>query len=146
MPYEAIPAELRQFPQWVLASAEKLPLQADGKTLASTTARNTWATFSTIIAAHEQKLAPHIGFVFSADDPFCGIDLDKSTDPEVIAFQRQVILAFADTYMEWSISGKGLHIICRAKIPHGRRRNGVEIYSSGRYFIMTGKVYHYDYH
>lgn len=142
MSYEAIPAELRQWPQWVLADADKLPLQADGKLNASTTARNTWSTYSTIIAAHEQGLAPHIGFVFTADDPFCGIDLDRSDDPNIIEFQRQVIFNFAGAYMEWSISGRGLHIICRANVPHGRRRNGVEIYSSGRYFIMTGKRYY----
>lgn len=142
MSYEAIPADLKQFPQWILASAEKLPLQANGKSLASVTARNTWATFPTILEAHEQKLAPHIGFVFDANDPFAGIDIDQTDDPEKLAFQREVIFNFAGDYMEWSVSGRGLHIICRGKVPHGRRRNGIEIYSSGRYFIMTGKRYY----
>src|SRR5690606_13525509 len=34
-----------------------------------------------------------------------------------------------------------LHIIIKAAIPAGRRRNCVELYSSERYMTMTGDVY-----
>src|SRR5690606_7285455 len=82
-----------------------------------------------------------IGFVFTKNDPYCGIDLD---DPQgdIETYERQLkIFNFINSYAELSPSGKGLHIICKASVPHGRKRSFVEIYSEGRYFTMTGNVF-----
>ena len=54
-----------------------------------------------------------------------------------------------DSYTEYSISGKGLHIFIYGDIPaDGRKKKlsdsgeAVELYKNKRYFAMTGKVYH----
>src|SRR5207247_4612811 len=51
----------------------------------------------------------------------------------------QDIVTRLDSYTEWSVSGTGIHIICRGALPAGRRREGrTEMYESARYFVMTG--------
>lgn len=43
------------------------------------------------------------------------------------------------SYAEYSVSGKGIHIICKGTLPAtGRRRKNVEMYEHGRFFVMTG--------
>src|SRR5262249_32924085 len=42
-------------------------------------------------------------------------------------------------YTETSVSGTGVHIICRGALPPGRRRKGrIEMYECARYFVVTG--------
>ena len=44
------------------------------------------------------------------------------------------------SYAEVSQSGTGIHIICKGSLPEGGRRRGkVEMYDSGRFFVMTGQ-------
>jgi hypothetical protein len=82
-----------------------------------------------------------VGFVFTSVDPFTGIDLDKCRDPETASVEpwAQSIVDFLDSYTEISPSGRGLHIIVMGTLPEtGRRKDRVEMYSSARYFTMTG--------
>src|SRR5699024_10053270 len=55
---------------------------------------------------------------------------------------ENIVSEFIDimcSYSETSISGNGIHIISKGEIPSGGRRKGnVEIYDSGRFFVMTG--------
>lgn len=99
---------------------------------------DTWLPF------HEVKLSTivydGIGFFLSPDDPYCFIDLDATDSAEDIDFQQRIVGAF-DSYTEHSPSGKGLHIICKGKVPCGHRSRSCEIYSSQRYMTMTGDVY-----
>jgi putative DNA primase/helicase len=45
------------------------------------------------------------------------------------------------SYAEYSVSGTGIHIIAKGKLPVGGRRKGnVEMYDSGRFFAMTGDI------
>ena len=46
-----------------------------------------------------------------------------------------------NSYSEISPSGRGLHIIIKAEVLSGRRRDKVELYSSERFFCMTGNVH-----
>jgi hypothetical protein len=82
-----------------------------------------------------------IGFVFTADDPFCGVDLDRCRDAvtgEVEEWAREIIREL-DSYTEMSPSGTGVHILVRATLPEGRNRNGrIEIYDHDRYFTVSG--------
>src|SRR5690606_16238342 len=59
----------------------------------------------------------------------------------IIMDRQQKIYSQLNSYSELSPSGRGLHIICKASIPMGRRRNNIEIYSSERYATFTGNVY-----
>jgi putative DNA primase/helicase len=83
-----------------------------------------------------------VGFVFTEDDPYAGIDLDKCRNPEtgeIDQWARKIVDAL-DSYTEVSPSGTGLHIFVKATLPGRNNRKGpVEMYESRRYFTLTGK-------
>lgn len=135
-----IPAALRERSQWVLAGADKRPLTADGRA-ASVIDPSTWTDFDTACRAAKAK-GLYIGFVETADDPFTCIDLDVKDDTPKEHIERfHKIVEAADSYTEWSCSGKGMHIWVEGTIGAGVRRDGVEIYSQERFIICTGHVY-----
>jgi putative DNA primase/helicase len=83
-----------------------------------------------------------VGFVFTEDDPFAGIDIDKCRDAEtgeIEPWASKIVAAF-DSYTEVSPSGTGLHIFVKATLPGPNNRKGpLEMYESGRYFTLTGE-------
>lgn len=150
--YQNIPAELRALPQFVTWRYELLPgAIKPTKPLynpktgwhASSTDSSTWVTFDDAVAALQTGHYSGIGFVMTERDPYTFIDLD-TYDPTLTADDRarhQKIAHAFDTYAELSPSGQGLHIIAKGEVPTGRRRAGIEVYSSGRYMTMTGNVW-----
>lgn len=134
-----IPMELRALPQWVVASADKVPLSPRTGQPASVTDPNTWATFEEAVRSGMK----HVGFVLAEWDPYTIIDLDnkpsKPCTPEQWARHQKILEAF-DSYTERSASGTGYHIIVKGRIPAGVHRDNVEVYSSARYMICTGDV------
>lgn len=154
--YMAIPEELRRTPHWVLwhsvlkeGKLRKIPFTVH-LDQAKSTRRDTWTTFDRVIQALPLALEDWgdeypcgIGFVFSADDPYCGIDLDHCRDPETHIIEPWAldIIERLNTYTEISPSGTGVHCIARSPHPGDLKRKGrVEIYTEGRYFTMTGEV------
>lgn len=143
--FESIPAELRQYNQWILWKYEdkgkekpdKVPYTIEGK-LASVSDPSTWATFDQCL--HNVGIGDGIGFVLTTRDPFCCIDLDYTQDPTLIEVQKHFVNVL-DCYSELSPSGKGLHLWCKAALQRGRRRGPFEIYSQNRFMTMTGRVY-----
>lgn len=133
-----IPAELRALDQWVVAYANKLPLDPKTGFAASVTDPSTWGSFAQAVST-----GLLVGFVLSPDDPYAIIDLDNKPDkpasPEEIARHHKILDSF-DSYTELSTSGTGYHIVLRGRLPTGVHRGHVEAYSSGRYMIFTGKV------
>jgi primase-polymerase (primpol)-like protein len=144
----AVPADLRSLAQWVVWRFEqredkpaKVPYSALRHTRASTTNPASWTTFEAAVAASQQCGYAGVGFVFSGDDPFCGVDLDHclngSGEPSEAARR---IVGLLNTYTEISPSGRGLKLFVRAELPAGgNRRPGVEMYDRGRYFTVTGR-------
>jgi putative DNA primase/helicase len=138
----AIPPELRERPQWVCWQLEtrngkltKVPYSINGD-YARVNAPTTWASFDEVLADGRP-----IGYVFSADDPYTGIDLDQCRDPATGKATSWAwdIMKSLDSYTELSPSGTGAHIIVRAQLTGTHhRREGVELYDRGRYFTMTG--------
>ena len=145
---QVLPAELRERPQWVgwrlrqRASAPKptkQPLNPRDGELASTTDPATWGTFEEALKCPGTA---GVGFVFTRDDPYVGIDLDGCRNPETGALEKWAadIVAQLASYTEVSPSGTGVHVIVRGSLPGTRRRKGpIEMYAEGRYFTMTGK-------
>lgn len=143
----SIPYELQILPQWVIAGPDKVPHNPKTGHKADVTDPQSWGTY-------EQALAcawPFVGFVLTDSDPYCIIDLDNPAmtngqpepDASIVAKREQRFRKIAEhfkTYSELSQSEKGLHIVCRAKVPRGVRKDRVEIYSSNRYMIFTGKI------
>ena len=137
--YNNIPLELRSLSQWIVWDKEKVPYNPFTKQPANINDSETWTTFE--LACININNYNGIGFVFTDNDPYFGIDLDD-TQGDQIALDRQIkIYREFDSYSEISPSGKGLHIIGKGTVPQGRRRSHIEIYSSQRYFTMTGNVY-----
>jgi hypothetical protein len=152
-----VPDDLSERDQWVLWRSEqrggkptKVPYQANGKP-ASSTDPSTWANHQEVAAAYAgfPKHWSGIGFVFSPEDPYCGIDLDDcvSSTGELKAWAQPIIGTFADSYMELSPSGHGVKIWCRATLPGAGRSKkdeageGIEVYDRGRYFTVTGDAF-----
>jgi hypothetical protein len=151
-----VPDDLSERDQWVLWRYEerngrrtKVPYQV-GRRPASTTNRNTWASYEAVI--NEWRSAPNwyagLGYVFSLADPFCGIDLDDSLDERgaLKPWAQGPVERFSDTYMEISPSGKGLKLWVRGRVPAnlGGVSTGdgqIEIYDHARYFAVTGRVF-----
>ena len=148
----AIPAELRELTQWVAWRGEERDgnrmrslYRADGSGRASTSDRASWATFEDAVAASAQ--ADGIGFVFSAEDPFVGVDLDHcfAGDDLLHPDAAAAVLAL-DSYTERSVSGDGVHVFIRASLTGSRNRTGktgwggsFEVYDAGRFFCVTGR-------
>jgi primase-polymerase (primpol)-like protein len=146
--FEKIPAELRNARRWVVWRAEarggkstKVPFRANASGVcASSTDEKTWSNFDTAEAAVFDGKADGIGFVLG--DGFVGVDLDGCrTASGVVSPQAREIIDTLASYTEASPSGTGAHVILRASVlsEGWRKREGVEIYDSGRFFTMTGK-------
>ena len=87
-----------------------------------------------------------IGFVFTADDPFTGIDLDGCRDPETGRIARWAWrwIMRLDSYSEISPSGTGVKIFVRGIVPESIKAEfgehvGIEVYTERRYFCVTGQ-------
>lgn len=144
---------MRDLKQWVTwrseerdGKATKIPYSPRTGSRASSMDPATWAMFSEAVAAHrtagDSSEHSGIGFVFTAYDAYCGVDLDNCRDSESGELEpwAREIADELDSYTEVSPSGTGLHIICRGELPPGRNRKGsVEAYQSGRYFTVTGR-------
>lgn len=137
-----LPTELTLLRQWCVAAGNGAPLNPRTGAFASPTDPDTWGTYEE--ALHLAAGKRHIGFVLSPTDEFTVIDLDnKLADPltEAQLARHLAIVETFDTYTEISKSGRGLHIICRGKVPRGVRRDHVEIYSADRFMICTGEAW-----
>jgi putative DNA primase/helicase len=142
---ENVPGELKARPQWVVWRAvgdkpDKVPYSVRTGRRASSTDLLTWCTFEEALKAYKNGDFAGLGFVFSSADPYTGIDVDNCVDENgEIAGWALEILRYFDSYTELSATGSGLHIIVRGDVPN-RRKGDVEVYSSKRFFTVTGHV------
>jgi primase-polymerase (primpol)-like protein len=149
-----IPEELRARKQWVIWRREtrngkstKVPHTTMGYRAAVNNPEH-WSTFGNACkAASRSGFAEGTGFVFSPEDPYCGIDLDdvwQSDASEGTAWGWEILARFADTYLEQSPSGNGVKIWCRAKASHCGpfpfADGKIEIYDHARFFAVTGRA------
>lgn len=147
---ENIPVSLKDRAHWVVWRYEerdgkrtKVPYSSLTGERASTTDPETWTTFvHALDTATNNSTINGIGFVFTREDPFVGIDLDNCRDPETKKIEPwavEIVRKLA-SYTEVTPSGKGLHVICQGDLPPGARRKGsIEMYTDGRYFTVTGE-------
>src|SRR5262245_54366828 len=91
----------------------KVPYSIRGHRASSTNPAD-WTDFQTATRAWRrgQGSCAGLGFVFSPDDPFVGIDLDDCLDANgnLKIWAQGIVERFSDTYMEVSPSGCGLKI------------------------------------
>ena len=147
--YHRIPTELQEVAHWLCwkhavtddGKPTKIPVRAANGTNASVINPLDWCSFSEAVARVGQPGFDGIGFVFTANDPYCGIDLDWTDYPALLARQEAISQKLV-SYSERSQSGTGLHIIVKAQLPgKGRKRDKIEVYDDKRFFIFTGDVH-----
>ena len=113
--------ELIGLQQWVVWKFEerngrktKVLYNPITKRRAKVNVSKTWGTY-----AQAQKVAHQfdgIGFVFTKDDPFTGIDIDKCIkNAKVDKFAQEIIDRF-DSYWETSVSGSGFHCLIKGHL------------------------------
>ncbi len=144
---------------------KKHPFDAKTGAPASELDPATWSTYDEAIAASMVDGYDGVGFVFCSSDPFVGIDLDYAYHPNlseqlelvgeshlqaVKGWAAAVVRRHAPKgYVEISQSQRGLHVICRGKLPGagGKRLvfdpageivGQIEMYDHTKFFAMTG--------
>jgi primase-polymerase (primpol)-like protein len=143
---------LRQFLLWRYIQKpekpkpDKVPFTAMGYK-ADVTNPEHWSRYEIVLErSHRPGFCDGIGFVFTAEDPYCGIDLDhiwQSDADEGVEWAAGVLERFSDTYSEVSPSGTGVKIWCKAKTPRCGKwaveSGAIEVYDHARFFTITGK-------
>lgn len=165
-----IPQELKDRPRWVgfmlwwnaeKGKNDKIPINPHSFWGAGSTRPDSWGSFDDALRAvgHEAKSHRRLkkaddveentvitgkvdGVGFVLGDGICGIDLDHCIgEAGELSDQAQDIVGMMDgTYLEYSPSGTGIHMLFRGRIPTGRcksKDNTVEMYSAGRFFTVT---------
>ena len=144
-----IPHELQQRQQWLTWRA--VP-RKDGSFLKPPTTRygkdfkwanrDNWLSFDTAVAdVYNSSVICGIGYIFNKD--FLGVDIDDCVrDDGTLEPIAASAVELLDSYTETSVSGTGIHIICKADVkPLNRKINGFEICNHRKYFTMSGHVY-----
>lgn len=132
---------------WSDVDGRKLPINPWSRhcEMASSTDSLTWSHYEQAIRCVEAFGLSGVGFVFTEDDPYIGIDLDDCRDPKTGAVDRWArrVVDKIDSYTEVSPSGTGLKIWCRGELSRAYKDNeqGVEVYPSRRYFTVTGELF-----
>ena len=171
--FDRMPPELTSQRNWLLWAPvwnglkwTKRPIQPSGFG-ASTTNPKHWSSFEDVKKAYgraetcgymevREKGKPAqrvpvggVGYVFDGrpdDDGLvvAGIDFDDVVSGDDIDTIAQKRIEIIGSYTERSVSGAGVHVIAKAKpLRSGIAHNGVEIYTSGRFFTMTGTTTEY---
>lgn len=151
--YDKVPLELKQMKQWVCYKAipkgkrmTKVPVHpSNGKAIDINNKEN-WYTFDKVVQEiiNGNEHVSGIGFVFTESDHNVGIDLDYCVDEKgnFSSLAQEVISMFeGKAYIEFSPSGKGIHVITKGRKPDSSSKNselGIEMYDKKRYFTVTG--------
>jgi putative DNA primase/helicase len=150
-----IPGELKALTQWVVwklvirnEKPTKVPFNPQNGQEAATNDPKSWSSFNDAVDTFSNGGFAGVGFVFTAADPYTGIDLDhcrNSETGEIEPWAREIVDSL-NSYTELSQSGTGLHILIKGKLPGKKHKKpvggagAIEMYDSGRYFATTGNL------
>ncbi len=147
-----VPRTLLNLPIWLLHTADKVPMYADGQLrhgkLDSPEDRARLVPFTEAAAAlliwqGTTGLGVALGRVPGTNITVSGIDLDHCYRDGKLDDRAQQIMTTSNSYAEKSPSGEGLHVLGFGDLGTTKVRvgtMGLEIYSGARYFTMTGDV------
>jgi hypothetical protein len=148
-----IPDELANTPRWLVwdrvkkqdGTTAKIPINARTLNPASTSDPQTWSTIHEALEVWTAYAG--LGFVFNGDG-LVGIDLDGCLDANgtLSPWAKEILDRFSNTYAEVSPSGKGIKMFAHGKLAGVIKKSfadhtGIEAYSTGRYFAVTGQMY-----
>jgi putative DNA primase/helicase len=155
--WDNIPPELARMQQWLLwkfdtpkrgsVKPAKVPYYVLGGRRTGDQGgdrdRARLATLDVVRRAYEHGRWAGIGFAFLPGDGLIGIDIDGAIDTEsgeVSGLCLETIRS-CDSYTEYSVSGKGVHIIVQGTTERSQKSDaiGLEVYCGGQFFIFTGR-------
>ncbi len=146
-----IPIELKQVPQWVCFKS--IPKEGHwGKVMispvtgeyAKSNNPDTWTDFESALQYMKRHKMDGLAFALTEGIVFVDIDDYKQRCGEV----ENLLIALCDelnsTYAETSVSGKGIHFLCKGELPENARKRrdeyGIEMYDTKRFVCVTGNV------
>src|SRR3989344_2535564 len=115
----------------------KVPYMPNGQR-ASSTDSATWSTYTEVVAVQDRFSG--IGIVFAGS--LLGVDIDHCITDSIVSLPVAAFVETAETYTEISPSRTGLHLYMRLTEPMRLERNrygNFEVYTSGRFFTVTGQ-------
>jgi hypothetical protein len=141
--------ELRQRKQWVTwdytwngKKWDKPPRHPRGGQRCNGYVPENWETFDVALETSRRFDLAGVGYSLSEDDNLTGIDLDHCYDPTTRTFSPLAakVLAFSETYAEFSPGGDGLRLFAKGKHPKPIKNDdvGIEVYGKTRYLTVTG--------
>ncbi len=156
MAYDHIPQDLRDTARWCCWRYEqrdgqetKIPYNPRTGAKARPNNRNTFSSFRAAVDALQRRPDKYDGIGLGLFGDLAGIDIDHCVSEETGELKplAQEIIEKMGSYTEWSPSGEGIHIYCRApglrpdKERYYTKRRDLEIYVAGstnRYLTVTG--------
>ena len=157
-----VPEELKRLPAWLLWAESaplkpgdkprKVPHYVDGAPRGTTDTpkdRGRLVDFDAAIAAYERQSKPWVGpgvALGAYAEPalvLSGIDLDNCIDEGGLNERARSVVEAAHTYAEKSPSGRGVKLLGLGDVGTlklKRDEAGLEIYSRGRFFTVTGRI------
>ena len=149
---ESLPQEMKDRPNWVAiktwynekrGKVEKRPIDCNTGEYADSVNPATWTTFDKARVFVKEKGYTTVAYALDRKDGICCIDLDGCLDDDgnYSALANQVMRKCGKTYMELSVSGKGLHIFGKTKgmdVRSFSKDGDMEFYQEGRFISMTG--------
>ena len=149
-----VPEEMKALPNWVAyksASSKTKPGKYDKQLInpnhqmetiwAKSNDSSTWTTYDKAMEFAIRKKCTGVAFALQKELNICCVDLDHCmVDGKMNDSAKKVLKEFGKTYCEKSISGKGLHIFCKGKLPQDyvQRNEIIEMYDDKRFISMTG--------
>ncbi len=149
--FGSIPQEIKDAPRWVLwkyIELKKVPFQVNDHN-ASSTNSVTWTTFEKVKDAYDAAPSKYSGVGFVLGDGWAGVDLDnvRNKATGIVDDAALELVKQFNTYAEVSPSGTGVKLFGHGAWPDGvphrwpfGTAGGIEVYSSGRYFTVTGRA------
>jgi len=156
-----IPKEIKDKNQWLYGNSKKAPVDVNGYNV-DWTNKNNLKTFVSVITDNPNNLY----YSYFLDNDYVIIDLDKCFDEEknLYTWAKEILndldIENIRPYIEYSISGYGLHIIYKttksfnkknnqsvklhkvhSKYSHLPQKCGVEVFINKHCMILTGNVY-----
>ena len=149
---ESLPQEMKDRPNWVAiktwynqekGKVEKRPIDCNTGEYADSVNPATWTTFDKARAFVKEKGYTTVAYALDGKGGICCIDLDGCLDDDgnYSALANQVMRKCGKTYMELSVSGKGLHIFGKTQgmdVRSFSKDGDMEFYQEGRFISMTG--------
>lgn len=154
-----LPSSLKPLAAWPQFVAWKIEIRVDEETGieiptkvpyspiygygASTKKPQDWGTYDQARQFADRMEMAGVGFVFSEDDPFFFLDVDKALiEGQWSQLAQELCARFPGAAVEVSQSGTGLHIIGRYSQPITHKKKNVplkiELYSKWRFVALTG--------